>query len=140
MHSQLTLRVLCYFDPREAVLHRMRVVKTANNLPTMFVLERVESDPEYDQLKAELYELGDYVSMRYAVGYLSVLYCIQVALRGLTVPPHCANRRRTAVQVLSWPCTRPERVLETIYLDTRGNSLSGFRSKRVFHGQARSIT
>lgn len=42
----------------------MRVVKTANNLPTMFVLERVESDPEYDQLKAELYDLGDYVSMR----------------------------------------------------------------------------
>jgi hypothetical protein len=30
----------------------------------MFVLERVESDPEYDQLKAELYDLGDYVSMR----------------------------------------------------------------------------
>ena len=29
----------------------------------MFVLERVESDPEYDGLKAELYALGDSVSM-----------------------------------------------------------------------------
>ena len=41
----------------------MRVVKTSNNLPGLFVLERVESDPEYDGLKAELYALGDYVSM-----------------------------------------------------------------------------
>ena len=97
-HSQLTLCVLCYFDSREAALPRMRVVKTANNLPTMFVLERVESDPEYDQLKAELYELGDYVSMRYAVEHSSVLYCIQVDLRRIN---NCATTlcdRRLALQ------------------------------------------
>lgn len=32
----------------------MRVVKTANNLPTMFVLERIESDPEYEKLQVLL--------------------------------------------------------------------------------------
>ena len=60
-----------------AIVCRMRVVKTANNLPTMFVLERVESDPEYDQLKAELYEFGDYVSMRYNSFVQLSIACLQ---------------------------------------------------------------
>ena len=32
----------------------MRIVKTGNNLPSLFVLERIESDPEYDSLKEQL--------------------------------------------------------------------------------------
>ena len=58
----------------------MRVVKTANNLPTMFVLERVESDPEYDKLKSELYDLGDYVAMRYTRILLCLSACTRAAL------------------------------------------------------------
>ena len=41
----------------------LRVVKTANNLPTLFVLERVESDPEYEKLQGELWAMNRYVDL-----------------------------------------------------------------------------
>ena len=41
----------------------MRIVRTGNNLPSIFVLERIESDPEYDALKDQLYGMEQYVAM-----------------------------------------------------------------------------
>ena len=41
----------------------MRIVRTGNNLPSIFVLERIESDPEYDALKEQLYGMEQYVAM-----------------------------------------------------------------------------
>lgn len=100
----------------------MRVVKTANNLPTMFVLERVESDPEYDQLKSELYDLGDYVSMR------CKRPCF-VHLRQQVCPTefdndnlsHMCPTRHVSVQPRSWPCIHLGKVLETSCRGSGGN-------------------
>ena len=85
----------------------------------MFVLERIESDPEYDQLKAELYELGDYVSMRYnGFVQLSMLACRRAVKNELTLPCIWIG----TVQARSWLCIRLERVLETICLASRARS------------------
>eukprot|EP01043_Picozoa_sp_COSAG02_P047743 COSAG02_NODE_4607_length_5172_cov_2.482555_8_plen_133_part_00 len=94
----------------------MRVVKTANNLPTMFVLERVESDPEYDQLKAELYDLGDYVSMRYLVVvsslhpflFVAMLRCPEQSILTRLVPIVMVQYQYVYGSAFVWKrCRRP---------------------------------
>jgi hypothetical protein len=118
------LSVLCLlpaFHSKPCSICRMRVIKTANNLPTMFVLERIESDPEYDQLKAELYAFGDYVSMRYHALRPCTLCSIRDANRGA-----CGR----AAQARSWPCTRRERAPETTCQGSSANSSESSRCSR----------
>lgn len=38
-------------------------VKTRNNLPSIFVLERLESDELYSKIRQELRDLGEYISV-----------------------------------------------------------------------------
>ena len=43
-------------------LLKILVVKTRNNLPSIFVLERLPTDEAYNDLKSQLFEMGRFVA------------------------------------------------------------------------------
>jgi tRNA1(Val) A37 N6-methylase TrmN6 len=61
LHALLFLDIIRSYG-QYAVLD-VRVVKTRNNMPTIFVLERLEQDPLYSDLKNQLFAIHKYVNM-----------------------------------------------------------------------------
>ena len=44
-------------------LIRCTAIKTRNNIPSIFVLERLEVDVQYSKLRQQLHDLGEFVSV-----------------------------------------------------------------------------
>lgn len=65
LHALMFLELARSFGQYRIVI--VRSIKTRNNIPTIFVLERLAADPIYTDLKGQLHRIGDFVQMNSTV-------------------------------------------------------------------------